>query len=1308
MSLRNKNTRHLFAATALAAIALAQPAPSLAQRPSKVDPLRSVATALVKPNALLVLDLSASMQCDLQAEFWPANSERAFGSTDKRTCVDQSGLPTGVRTGEFFDETNATVLANPTLPDDFFSAKWTLEYNSAIGPDGGGGGGGPAPPATCALGASFLAFNKNKLEWTVTNGLDTGRLVERIKLNFPAVNRRLKKVKIGGDEVENRVYNAPVANIPKRGRWRRSWNGEKQANGRKFGAGESKVVRFQFVFANTEPDNYQFDVVFDDGCVAYYPPVIVTPPPPEPGGGGEEACINDPDSSGECAGTPCLLCQAGGALDTGAFRWRWHDASRLAIVKNLLGDSVSLDTVNQPLTDLELPTEWVAANACVENPPTPLETIHRAPQGLITANADKINFGLGVFSCLSCHNHPLGDYANELEGKDPKPSCKMKDDVAFADACGFVADEFPDPDSPLQGKGPTYKTMVRINTNDLDYAGQDTVRDSINAYLNATYNVTAVTQPDGSTVDIAGPASYTATPTPCAIRCARFEFEFEVFPGDEKLGICQRRNYMILITDGQSTEVGAGHNTKSCGDLMPWDMADELFRNTRTITSGLGDAEGAVRTFVIGISTQTTQGSARDELNQIAFHGRTDSSQPKGGVDIAGDDGHWSVWDQSKNYAYFATNATELAQALRDVITSISAVDLATAPPVASKAGTISTFDGNRVGLLASSQFPQAFGHLRLFNFGLEPTDPDYEVWDAGEKLNERDLVTNPRALYTSDPNSIPPNELVKLSSDEVASVEALKVLMGLGSLDLAASIIDFATGLPVNEIPGDESSPAHERPWRLGDIINSTPAVRSNPPRYTRFGSHNGFNSTYSGRHPLVFIGGSDLMLHAHDIVDGEEQFAYIPPVLLPKLLQQYQQWIADGYNYMGQPFDSTEHIYGIASSPRLADIQDSSDQWLTALISGLGPGGSALFALDVTSSYGGRTIDGETYAADPNHDANAPFKVLWTVDSTDTGFENLGETWSVPAVGYGQDDVGDSLWLAAAGSAYGAGDQGKFVYLLDAFTGELVRQTGSTALDDRAGMLVTDNYYFADTVGYSSTSLDIDAPLNTEIQADLAGRLWATRVDDSEHGHSVLYDAGAAQPIYFSPAVSTYRQAGPFTLAAYASGSFDETDAKINGSTAVLDAHLFLSVSEEGSADSQTVGIDVTDETLLTRPDGTAFSDNTRPVSSPLTIVPAAGTPRTLYTLFDPTPTDGNCFGRSYIVAVDSSPQPPDGTTVEIQTYEVGAGKVSGFAVGEGTVVVGQSGTGGAKATILPVENTDLLPAGGGFEVLNWRELF
>ncbi|MCZ6662071.1 MAG: PilC/PilY family type IV pilus protein, partial [Actinobacteria bacterium] len=1077
------------------------------------------------------------------------------------------GLPTGVRTGEFL-ALDGSVLANPILPDDFFSAKWALEFSG--------------PPGKKGKNDKFCSESGEKC----------------------------KKDK----------------DCPK---------GEK--------------------------------------------------------------CESPPTGGGPAGGAACLMSPAGLIPSGGDFRWRWHDVSRLAAVKNLLGNSITLETLATPMTASDVPTPWIPS---VEPAPAPLPLTQREPISLVDNNVDKINFGFGVFSCLNCHNHNLGNYSNEMDGKDPKPSCKLTNND-FDDGC-YTLSAGADPDAP-DGNKPAYKTLVPINTNDLDFAGQNFVRDAIDAYLKPSHTTTALTEPDGTPVTIQGLQSYTATPTPCAINCARLEFKNRVFPSDPKLTTCQRRNYVILITDGQSTVVDGGHNIKDCGGLMPWETADTLFTDTRNLVIP-DNPEGAVRTFVIGLSTQTVSGTARTELNRIAFAGRTDASEPSGGVEIAGDDPVWNNFDPIRNYAYFAKNAQELTIALQEVILSITAVDLATAPPVTSGNESLAAFNGAFLGLLASADFPESLGHLRLFNLDKVDGDPDFEIWDAGDQLSTRDLSFRPRKIYTSDPSYA----LVPLVPGDSDSITTLRSMLGalVSSDEEASAVLNFLHGLPVPEVPGDPSSPTHTRPWRLGDIINSSPAIRGAPPNYGHFADHQSFQNIQRHRHPLVFIGSNDLLLHAFDLVDGDEVWAYLPPNLLPKLVQQHSQWVSDGYRFMGQPFGSLDHIYGVALSPRLVDIKDDSGDWITALFSGEGPGGHAVFGLDVTSSYPGRDIDGVSYPEDQDFDPTAPFRVLWFKTNQDVGLSDLGETWSVPAAGFGKNTSNEGTWLVAFGSAYGSGDEGRFLHVLDAFSGDLVSKKGVTALQDRAGQLVTDNFYFADTVGYSSVSISDDAPLTVEVQSDLAGRLWTTEVNESAHTHNLLYDVGADQPLYFAPSVSTFRAHGPYTVAAYASGAFDETDTNVNGASSTLAAKLFISASTLDGISSATTTIEVTS---LTKPDGTVFSSATRPVSSPLTVITKAGTARSLFTLFDPTPVGGDCFGRSFIVAVDYVPDPLSGPHVSATAvFTVGSGKVSGFAVGKRDVVVGKSGTGGESATIAQVVDTNIVPPGAVLSVLHWKEVF
>jgi len=76
---------------------------------------------------------------------------------------------------------------------------------------------------TCAVtGTGFFRFDGNKLMWDLESAGSTTAAISRIEISWPAVNKRLKKVKLAGKEIYNVATSAPSATIASG--WRGSFN----------------------------------------------------------------------------------------------------------------------------------------------------------------------------------------------------------------------------------------------------------------------------------------------------------------------------------------------------------------------------------------------------------------------------------------------------------------------------------------------------------------------------------------------------------------------------------------------------------------------------------------------------------------------------------------------------------------------------------------------------------------------------------------------------------------------------------------------------------------------------------------------------------------------------------------------------------------------------------------------------------------------------------------------------------------------------------------------------------------------------
>ncbi|MES2205719.1 MAG: PilC/PilY family type IV pilus protein [Pseudomonadota bacterium] len=133
-------------------------------------------------------------------------------------------------------------------------------------------------------------------------------------------------------------------------------------------------------------------------------------------------------------------------------------------------------------------------------------------------------------------------------------------------------------------------------------------------------------------------------------------------------------------------------------------------------------------------------------------------------------------------------------------------------------------------------------------------------------------------------------------------------------------------------------------RPYgRMGAIVNSSPLYIGAPDEgYSASDFGPGLPSYASfvnqKREGVVYVGADDGMLHAFKAADGEELFAYIPSMLMPKL----SEITYSAANY--------QHRLFVDGDPMAANII-AGGAWKTALVGTLGAGGQGFFVLDITN---------------------------------------------------------------------------------------------------------------------------------------------------------------------------------------------------------------------------------------------------------------------------------------------------------------------------------------------------------------------
>lgn len=347
----------------------------------------------------------------------------------------------------------------------------------------------------------------------------------------------------------------------------------------------------------------------------------------------------------------------------------------------------------------------------------------------------------------------------------------------------------------------------------------------------------------------------------------------------------------------------------------------------------------------------------------------------------------------------------------------------------------------------------------------------------VGELLANRDPAT--RVIYSNTGTG----EALEVFSDASIDIEAFGLdteaelfeFFGVSDASDLTRAISWNKGFDVDDID-DDLETDDPRPWILADMLHSKPLV-------INYGARGSFTALEPDLRIVVGTNGG--FMHMFGNTDGQEDWAFFAKELSPVIEKRRVNAI------------SSEHVYGIDSPPVVYTRDLNLDGTIDAaagdkvyLYFGLRRGGRILYAMDISNP-------------------DSP-RFLWRIDQNSPGFEELGQTWSVPVVtripGY-RDGDGVPKPVLAFGAGYDLSkdtdgvatpdSMGRGMYLVDAETGALVWSVtpadntannlqeiglehavaaGVTALDSNGDEL-TDRFYFGDTGG---TLWRVDLPGN------------------------------------------------------------------------------------------------------------------------------------------------------------------------------------------------------------------------------------
>ncbi|MBN1364114.1 MAG: hypothetical protein JW976_04830 [Syntrophaceae bacterium] len=569
-------------------------------------------------------------------------------------------------------------------------------------------------------------------------------------------------------------------------------------------------------------------------------------------------------------------------------------------------------------------------------------------------------------------------------------------------------------------------------------------------------------------------------------------------------------------------------------------------------------------TFPVGVSScasssDSTADCCRDNNSSHTCDGVSGWTSQENFKTTTNDPGYLAL----SGYAFIATNATELSDALRAAIATIK--DQAYSFTRVS-VQTIRTqyenyiYEASFLPLIDAINDPFWIGYLKRYSLKDDGSLEEDFDWDAGAILRSRSGSS--RTIYTCKGGN-------RVSFNTVTAAD-------LG-VDTAADPTATRNGI-VNFIYNGELDTAYAHyGWKLGDIFHSSPISIGSPSPYfsdvVDEGTtpqpdgtiRDGFDA-YRDAHErssalgnrLLIAGANDGQLHVFKTGEssadgGKELWSFIPPNLLTKL---------QGLYHTEHP-TSLSHQYFVDGPATASDIWTGagdgksklSTAWRAYMIIGEGRGGSSTLWSSSPHCDSGFNSTYSTvyknhcgyYAFDVTETLSAP-EYKWhfggTAGLTATQGNHLGQPWSKITIGRVYIN-GDEKWVGFTAGGFASTNcktandcsacdkRGKGFYVIDLLYGTVLWTYTACGPD---GIFDFDNMQYSLVTQPASVDSDDDGFIDTVYVPDLGGNIWrfkmctdAQKTADASCGigswtGGKFYEAqpGVIRPIYIKPTVT------------------------------------------------------------------------------------------------------------------------------------------------------------------------------------------
>ncbi len=511
-------------------------------------------------------------------------------------------------------------------------------------------------------------------------------------------------------------------------------------------------------------------------------------------------------------------------------------------------------------------------------------------------------------------------------------------------------------------------------------------------------------------------------------------------------------------------------------------------------------------TFTLGLGVSGTlryhanyQGGMSGDFNAVEA-GPTNWPIPGDGFGAANIDDLWHAAVNGRGQYFSAGDPDSLATGLSGALTAIKQ---RTGTAAAAATTTLQPVPGDNTEFVTEYTTLKWTGDLVAYEVdpatGARATS---SKWSASARLDTRVVANIPRAIYymtrsgSANTGTLRDFTFANLDTDGFGGHFQNVCSKSLPLSQCTSSGFDV-TGANlganvVNWLRGNADSRYRSRDHVLSDTVGGAPVYVGKPRFQYLENGYQTFATSNASRAGMVYVPSNGGMLHAFRASDGQEEWAFVPSMVMDRMYR-----LADN-DY------ASKHEYFVNATPVIGDVWvPALNAWRTILVGGLGAGGRGYYALDVT---------------DP---ANP--QALWefTNDSLG-GNDNLGLTFGNPVI----TKRADGTWVVMFTSGYNnvsPGDGNGRLFVVDARTGQRLDEIETfTSAGVKAGTTTAPS-------GLGKINAWVESQTdNTTLRVyggDFLGSVWRFDIDNRvQPNHAALRlaylrDGTKAQPITTRP---------------------------------------------------------------------------------------------------------------------------------------------------------------------------------------------